>query len=192
MQGGRVVRRAWMSFCSWSGAADRTYKIAVGLLALAITALLTGAVAVTGSSARTISSGGGAARSRRASSPLRGKGLKASLGGATSVTVGDLVGSAEADGTNVVHVTLTEAAPHGDPSSANWLFLVCPFKGNGPTSAPTVTDTATVGAAYSQPNMIRLPQGVTGVYPFLPNPFGAAVLPSLALPSPQASATVSR
>src|SRR5437764_96427 len=79
MQGGRVVRRAWISVCSRSGA-DRTYKIAVGLLALAI---------------------------------------------------------------------------------------------------------AAVGAPYSQPNMIRLPQGVTGVYPFLPNPFGVAVLPYLVLNSLQ-------
>src|SRR5947208_421358 len=47
------------------------------------------------------------ARSRPVSPRSRGRRLGISQGGATSVTVGDLVGSAEADGTNVVHVTLT-------------------------------------------------------------------------------------
>src|SRR5690242_20184678 len=53
------------------------------------------------------------AHSKSTSSRSRGRRLGIAQGGATSVTVGDLVGSAEVDSTNVVHVTLTEAAPHG-------------------------------------------------------------------------------
>jgi RHS repeat-associated protein len=96
----------------------------------------------------------------------------AQMTAATSATVGDVIGEAQVTGTNldVIEVPVTNAAPHGDPTAANFLFVWCWNHGDSGTwnGEEFITDDAPTSAPYWQSNMVR-PPGLTnfGPVPYL-------------------------
>jgi YD repeat-containing protein len=97
----------------------------------------------------------------------------------SSATLGGVIGEAQVGGTNLssIDVPVAAAAPHGDASQANFLFVFCWQQGsNGAWDGVyRITDDAVVSPPYWQANMLRPP----GLQNFAPDPY--LILSSLAV-----------